>query len=321
MTSSKSRDPKRRVSRKASLAHVLVENEKIEATVEKAAGDLMLVNDTLKKDATSLPVTRRALTRNEDVEREVSKAAADLKLVNVTLANEMAERSVIESELACVRIDLAEARDDLLDARAREKAAQEAALHDALTGLPNRASFEESLDHGLTQAKRHGWRLAVLFIDIDDFKSLNDSYGHGLGDQVLRTTAARLRSFFREEDLICRWGGDEFVCLLMDVQQEDSVVRLAKELSERISEVRKVDEVTLVTELSIGIAMFPEDGETADALVRNADTAMYAAKGTKTRVVLFRELGERPVAGGTLFEAGSGALTAHSEALRDRETP
>lgn len=321
MTSSKPRDPKRRVSRKASLEHVLVENEKIEASIEKAAGDLTLVNDTLKQDVTSLPIARQALTRNEDVEREVSKAAADLKLVNVTLAHEMAERSVIESELASVRIDLAEARDDLLDARAREKAAQEAALHDALTGLPNRASFEESLDHGLLQAKRHGWRLAVLFIDIDDFKSLNDSYGHGLGDQVLRTTAARLRSFFRDEDLVCRWGGDEFVCLLMDVQQEDSVVRLAKELSERISEARKVDEVTLVTELSIGIAMFPEDGETADALVRNADTAMYEAKKTETRVVPFRELGERPVARRPPFESGSGALTTQSKALRDRETP
>ncbi len=289
MTMPKPGNLKKRVSgERASLEHVLVENEKIEASVEKAAGDLTLVNDTLKQDVTSLPVTRRALTRNEDVEREVSKAAADLKLVNVTLANEMAERSAIESELASVRNDLAEARDDLLDARAREKAAQEAALHDALTGLPNRASFEESLDHGLIQAKRHGWRLAVLFIDIDDFKSLNDTYGHGLGDQVLRTTAARLRSFFRDEDLICRWGGDEFVCLLLDVQQDDSVVRLAKELSEHISEARRFGEVTLVTELSIGIAMFPEDGETADALVRNADIAMYEAKGTETRVVLFQ---------------------------------
>jgi diguanylate cyclase (GGDEF)-like protein len=100
--------------------------------------------------------------------------------------------------------------------------------------------------------------------------------------------------FFRDEDIICRWGGDEFVCLLMEVQQDETVVRLAKHLYERISEACRFDEATLVTEISIGIAVFPEDGETADLLIRNADTEMYEAKGTKTRVVLFRELGERP---------------------------
>ena len=292
---SKSRDLKRHVStRRASLEHVLVENEKIKESVEKAASDLTLVNDVLKQDVIPPQVMHQALIRNEDAERGVSKAADDLKLVNVTLANEMAERVVIESELASMRTDLAETRYDLLHARAREKAAQEAALSDALTGLPNRASFEQGLDHGLIQATRHGWRLAVLFIDIDNFKSINDTHGHGLGDQALVTMAARLRSFFRDEDIICRWGGDEFVCLLMEVQQDDTVVRLAKQLYERISEACTFDDVTLVMEVSIGISMFPEDGETADILIRNADTAMYQAKGTKTRVVLFRELGERP---------------------------
>lgn len=292
---SKPRDLKRHVStRRASLEHVLVENEKIKESVEKAASDLTLVNDVLKQDAIPPLVMQQALVRNEDAERGVSKAADDLKLVNVTLAKEMTERVVFESELASMRTDLAETRYELLNARAREKAAQEAALSDALTGLPNRASFEQGLDHGLIQATRHGWRLAVLFIDIDDFKSINDSHGHGLGDQVLVTMAARLRSFFRDEDLICRWGGDEFVCLLMEVQQADTVVRLAKHLCERISEPCKLDDVTLATELSIGIAMFPEDGETAAVLIRNADCAMYEAKETKTRVVLFRGPGERP---------------------------
>ncbi len=291
----KPREPKRHASAtRASLEHVLVENEKIEASVEKAAGDLSLVNDVLKQDEVPLVVMQQALARNEDVEREVSKAADDLKLVNVRLATETADRILIESELADTRTDLAEVRDDLLNARVREKAAQEAALHDPLSGLPNRASFEQSLDHGLIQATRHGWRLAVLFIDIDNFKSINDSYGHGLGDRVLVTMAARLRSFFRDEDIICRWGGDEFVCLLMEVQQDDTVVRLANQLCERISEPCDFTEARLVMELSIGIAVFPEHGETADVLIRNADTAMYEAKGTEKRVVLFRELGERP---------------------------
>lgn len=281
-------------ARRAALEHVLVENEKIKASVEKAASDLTLVNEALKKDVIPPQVMQQALTRNEDAERGVSQAAVDLKLVNVTLANEMAERAVIEAELASMKTDLAETRDELLNAEAREREAQEAALSDALTGLPNRASFEQGLDQGLIRATRHGWRLAVLFIDIDDFKTVNDSHGHGLGDQVLVTMAARLRSFFRDEDIVCRWGGDEFVCLLMEVQQEDTVVRLAQDLHERISETCAFDGVTLAMEASIGIAMFPEDGVTADSLIRNADAAMYAAKGTKTRVVLFREPGEQP---------------------------
>ena len=291
----KPRDLKRHApARRASIEHVLVENEKIKASVEKAASDLTLVNDALKQDVIPPHVMRQALTRNEDAERGVSKAADDLKLVNVTLAHEMAERVVIESELASVRTDLAETRYELLSAEARGKAAQEAALSDTLTGLPNRASFEQGLEHGLIQATRHGWRLAVLFIDIDDFKTINDTHGHGLGDRVLVTMAARLRSFFRDEDIICRWGGDEFVCLLMEVQQDDAVVRLAKHLCERISEACTFDEVTLVMELSIGIAVFPQGGATADVLIRNADIAMYEAKRTETRVVLFRETGERP---------------------------
>ena len=291
----KQKDLTRHISAKgASIERVLVENEKIKASVEKAATDLTLVNDVLKQDEVPRRIMQQALTRNEDVEHEIAKAAGDLKLVNVTLATEMAERIVIESELASLRTDLAEVRDDLLDAQVRERAAREASLHDALTGLPNRASFEQSLGHSLTQATRHGSRLAVLFIDIDNFKSINDSYGHGVGDQLLVTIAARLRSFFRDEDIICRWGGDEFVCLLMEVQQDDTVVRLANQLCERISEACKFTEESLVTELSIGIAVFPEDGETAESLIRNADAAMYEAKRTERRVVLFRDLGDRP---------------------------
>jgi diguanylate cyclase (GGDEF)-like protein len=287
-------DPNRRdSSRKASIEHVLVENEKIKTSVERAAGDLTLVNDVLKQDDVPLLVMRKALSRNQGVEHEISKAAGDLKMVNVTLASEMAERIVIESELSSVRSDLAGVRDDLLNAQVREKAAREAALRDGLTGLQNRSSFEQGLAHGLVQATRHGWNLAVLFIDIDGFKGINDSYGHVLGDRVLLTTATRLKSFFRDEDIICRWGGDEFVCLLMEVQQEDDVARLAEQLCERIAEPCTYTEATLVTRLSIGIAVFPEDGATAGTLVRNADEAMYEAKRTGKRIMMFRDLRQR----------------------------
>jgi diguanylate cyclase (GGDEF)-like protein len=218
----------------------------------------------------------------------VAKAADDLHQVNSELAKEVAERLVIETELSDMKNDLADVRDDLSKSQAKEVESRNVALHDALTGLPNRVLFEERLDHGLIQAKRHGWELAVLFMDIDNFKSINDSYGHDMGDKVLLTVADRLQSAMREEDTVSRWGGDEFVCLLSEVKQEADVTRLAEMFVKRISEAFTCKETVLSIRISIGIAIYPADGETADILFKNADTAMYKAKGTGRRVVLSR---------------------------------
>lgn len=290
----KSKKLKKNVSTKrASLGHVLKKNEKIKETVEKAASELTLVNEVLQQDEVPVQVMKQALAQNEDVEQKVAKAADDLKLVNVKLTEEIAERMVIESELANTKTDLAEVRDDLSRAQVKTEEAQQNALQDALTGLPNRISFEQGLDHGLIQAKRHGWGLAVLFIDIDKFKNINDSYGHDLGDQVLLMVADRLNSFVRDEDIVSRWGGDEFVCLLFEVKQEADVTRLAEKIINRIAETCEFDGTILSIRVSIGIAIYPTDGETADILFKNADSAMYKAKGTEKRVVLFRESGKR----------------------------
>lgn len=289
----KSKDLKTNVSaKKASLEHVLKKNKKIKETVKKAASELTSVNKVLKQEKIPVQVMKQALTQNEDVEQKVAKAADDLKLVNVKLAEEMAERIVIESELANTKTDLAEVRDDLSKAQVKTEEAQQIALKDALTGLPNRVSFEQGLDHGLSQAKRHGWGLAVLFIDIDKFKSINDYYGHDLGDQVLLMVADRLQSFVRGEDLVSRWGGDEFVCLLFEVNQEADVTRLAEKMVNRIAETCEFNGVSLSIRASIGIAIYPADGETADILFKNADIAMYQAKGSEKRVVLYRESGK-----------------------------
>ncbi|WP_319587818.1 GGDEF domain-containing protein [uncultured Desulfobulbus sp.] len=291
---SKSKDLKKKISAKrASLGRVLKTNEKIKETLKKAASELTLVNEVLNQDKVPVQVMKQALTQNEDVEQKVEKAAGDLKLVNVKLAKEMTERIAIESELANTKTDLAEVRDDLLKSQVKEEEAQQIALQDALTGLPNRVSFEQRLDHGLIQAKRHGWGLAVLFIDIDKFKSINDSYGHDLGDKVLVMVANRLQSSVRDEDMVSRWGGDEFVCLLLEVKQEAEVTSLAEKMINRIAEACDFKGTVLSIKASIGIAIYPADGETADILFKNADTAMYKAKGTETRVVLFRDSGER----------------------------
>lgn len=287
----KSKDLKKKASaKKALLGQVLKKNEKIKKAVRKAASELTSVNKVLKQEEVSVQVMEKALIQNKDVEQKVAQAADDLRMVNLKLAHEVAERMGIESELADMKTDLAEVREDLSKAEVNVEIAQQLALQDALTGLPNRASFEQALDHGLIQAKRHGWGLAVLFIDIDKFKSFNDSYGHDMGDQVLLTVADRLKSFVRGGDMVSRWGGDEFVCLLLEVKQEAAVARLALQLVNRIAEPFEFNGTILSITSSIGIAIYPEDGEAADILFKNADTAMYEAKGTENRVVLFRTI-------------------------------
>ncbi|MHB8057983.1 MAG: diguanylate cyclase domain-containing protein [Desulfuromonadaceae bacterium] len=279
-------------AKKASLERVLKKNEKIKKIVKQAASELTAVNEVLKQEkGAEVPVQliKEVIIQNKEVEYKVAKAADDLHQVNAELTQEMAVRIILESELADIKTDLADVRDDLSKSQAKEEETRKSALQDALTGLPNRVSFEQSLDNGLIQAKRHGWRFAVLFIDIDDFKSINDTYGHDMGDKVLIMVADRLQSSVREEDTVSRWAGDEFVCLLMEVKQEADVVRLAENMVNRISEACEFNGTVLSVRISIGIAIYPADGETADILFKNADTAMYKAKGTEKRVVLFRQ--------------------------------
>lgn len=290
---SKAKDLKKNVPAKnASLDRVLRKNEKIKETVKQAATELTSVNEVLKQGKgveVPIQIIKEVITQNKDVEYKVAKAADDLHQVNAELAKEMAERVVLESELADTKIDLADVRDDLSKSQAKEEETRKFALQDVLTGLPNRVLFEQSLDNGLTQAKRHGWGLAVLFIDIDKFKSINDTYGHDMGDKVLIMVADRLKSSVREEDIISRWAGDEFVCLLLEVKQEADVTRLAENIVDRISEPCEFNGTVLTIKVSIGIAIYPAAGKTADILFKNADTAMYKAKGTEKRVVLFRD--------------------------------
>ena len=291
---SKSKDIKKTVlDKNASLKRVIDRNEKIKETVKRAANELTSVNEILKQGKeVKIPVKiiKEAIIQNKEVEHKVAKAAIDLHKVNTELTKEVAERLVIETELSDVKNDLAEVRDDLSKSQFKEEESRHVALHDALTGLPNRVLFKERLDHGLIQAKRHGWKLAVLFMDIDNFKIMNDSYGHDLGDKVLLSVADRLQSATRSEDTVSRWGGDEFVCMLLEVKQEADVTRLAELLVKQISEAIKFEETVLSIRVSIGIAIYPADGETADILFKNADIAMYEAKGTERRVVLFRDL-------------------------------
>jgi diguanylate cyclase len=290
---SKSKDLKKTVpATKVPLVRVLNQNKKIKKNVKQAAIELNSINEVLYKGIdvnNSVHNIEKAITQNEDVEHKVARAADDLHQVNLDLAKQVDERAAIESELAETKTDLAEVRDDLWKSQANEEEARKSTFQDALTGLPNRVLFEQHLEQGLILAKRHGWGLAVLFIDIDKFKRINDSYGHDLGDKVLLRVAKRLRSLIRDEDTVSRWGGDEFICLLLEVKQEADVTRLARKMARRIAADCKFNGVVLSIKASIGIAIYPSDGETADILFKNADTAMFKAKENEKRVVQFRE--------------------------------
>jgi diguanylate cyclase len=151
------------------------------------------------------------------------------------------------------------------------------AMHDSLTGLPNRALFQESLEHALSMAQRRQERLAVLFIDLDGFKEINDTHGHQSGDVVLKTIASRLLALVRKSDLVARFAGDEFMVLLNNVNQK-KVNIVAHKLISEISASIVIADRTLDVTASIGIAVYPESGTTAAEIMAKADTAMYHCK-------------------------------------------
>ncbi len=152
------------------------------------------------------------------------------------------------------------------------------AHHDALTGLPNRMAFIERAGTLLAQARLAGRALALLFVDLDHFKRINDSLGHPVGDVLLQTVAGRITATLREADLVSRFGGDEFVLLLHGAADEAAVAEVARKLLAAVGEPLQVQGTTISVTPSIGVAMFPAHGDTAAELIKHADTAMYHAK-------------------------------------------
>lgn len=152
------------------------------------------------------------------------------------------------------------------------------ALHDPLTGLPNRRLLEDRLTKAVERAERNEARLAVLLIDLDSFKQINDTYGHAAGDEVLRVVATRLQMRVRKADTIARAGGDEFLVVVSDLLQPNGAQMLAAKLMADLNEPIPMGEATLRPCASIGVAIYPEDGQTAEELCENADAAMYKQK-------------------------------------------
>jgi two-component system cell cycle response regulator len=170
------------------------------------------------------------------------------------------------------------------------KVLEQRTLHDSTTGLQNRDLFDDRLTHAIALAKRHTWMLAVMFLDLDRFKCINDTHGHAVGDGVLKEVAKRLLQHTRDEDTVCRNGGDEFLYLLMNPQGSENIERIADTLLKTIGQPIDMGDLQPVIKASIGIAVYPDNGITGEQLIRNADTAMYRAKKTMIGCIFFNAL-------------------------------
>jgi diguanylate cyclase (GGDEF)-like protein len=169
------------------------------------------------------------------------------------------------------------------------KVLEQRTLHDSTTGLPNRDLFDDRLTHAIALAKRHTWMLAVMFLDLDRFKFINDTHGHAVGDRVLKEVAKRLLQTARDEDTVCRNGGDEFLYLLMNPQSKENIERIAGTLLKTVGQPVDLGDLQSVITVSIGIAVYPASGITGEQLIRNADAAMYRAKKHSRGFAFFEE--------------------------------
>lgn len=218
----------------------------------------------------------------EELVRQLREKEAGLRRTEIALMKEKSALGALVLELKHANEKLAAA------ATAAQHQAEELertknrmvhlAQHDPLTNLPNRIPLNERLIQAIALAHRQHKRLAVMFMDLDRFKYINDSLGHAIGDQLLQSVAKRLTESVRSSDSVCRLGGDEFVVLLADVEHAEDAARSAQKILEALTPSHRIEHFELHVTVSIGISIYPDNGEDAETLIKNADTAMYHAK-------------------------------------------
>lgn len=237
--------------------------------------------------ATTTLCAREAAVLAREQAADLRQEAADLR---DEVADQREEIMRVEAERrAHGETHLREANEHLVVAAIHSQTMTEVAEHatlqmslkaerDFLTGLPNRALLADRLAQSITLAQRHGTRVVLMYLDLDNFKDINDSLGHSVGDQLLQSIAKRLERCLRHSDTVSRHGGDEFVVLLGEVRALQDVDLAAEKLIKAMAEPHLIGSHRLNVTLSIGISLYPDDGDAADAILTNADTAMYHAK-------------------------------------------
>jgi diguanylate cyclase (GGDEF)-like protein len=218
---------------------------------------------------------------------EIEGSLQDMKIMAVTLPPltlllTVAFTIVISNRIGRVESTLLTTQADLKHSLAQLEEQKDTlhyiAHHDILTDLPNRTLLTDRLDHAIERAKRSETPLALLFLDLDHFKEVNDSLGHSVGDTLLNVIAQRLQALMRTDDTIARLGGDEFVILIEDTDAPEIIGQVSQKILTAVQEPLLIEENNLYLTASIGVSIFPHDGEDSETLLRNADAAMYRAK-------------------------------------------
>ncbi len=222
-----------------------------------------------------------------EIQARMLECTAAMDQLHASLTHERVRSHQVEFDLFDARTALAQARVELVGTRSDAQRSRRLALHDELTSLPNRSFFDEWLEHALVQAEPHQRCFAVLYLDLDGFKPINDTHGHDVGDELLRIVASRLTRAVRAEDVFSRLGGDEFACLLSNLPGREQLSHLACKLFDAVSAPVKIGPHELTVRPSIGIAMCPDDGASAGALLGNADAAMHHAKRQRSGYAFF----------------------------------
>lgn len=230
--------------------------------IHDSVPDFLLQTYSLKHSLSDAQaMAERLAALNRDLERRVAERTQELVAANEALrrGNQELEREVTERKAAQEKI-------------------HQMAYFDPLTGLANRALLRDRLSQALATRRRDKRCLAVMFIDMDRFKPINDTYGHHIGDALLKAVAKRLLGFVRESDTVSRLGGDEFIIVLPEIGGRDDALRVVEKIADGLAMPYHIDAHRLESTPSIGISLYPEDGDEGDALIRNADSAMYSAK-------------------------------------------
>lgn len=272
------------------LSEALEQSAEARAKVEAVADDLDSMGESVQRklaDGATAMSARSVLRANRGVKESVDEVALDLHSVVDSLAKGLEELRQTSDTLADVQEALQESEAALGVAQAETADAERRAMHDAATGLPNRDLFNDRAAQAIALAGRTGVTVAVMFLDLNDFKTINDSHGHAVGDVVLKEIASRLIEHSRDEDTICRAGGDEFLYLLLNAGTIDDLRHVATRLIERVCQVIAVGDVELSCRPSIGISIYPAHGTSVSELVAHADAAMYEAKKSGAGVAVY----------------------------------
>ncbi|MGN6826929.1 GGDEF domain-containing protein [Paucibacter sp. M5-1] len=275
------------------LNTALGQSHEVKAEVQACAEDLGSANELAKAhiaDGASMLPAAQALQHGLAVEQRVQGCADDLQQLADNLSDGVDEVQAVEHALSRSRLALADSEAALALSRDAERTASQLAMHDQKTGLPNRTLFDDRLAQAIAGAERHGWLLAVLFLDLDRFKLVNDTHGHAAGDTVLTAVAERLMRNARDEDTVCRNGGDEFLYLLINPSGREAVARIAAMVREAIGSPVGLGATQFRVTPSIGIALYPEHGMSGPTLIAHADAAMYRAKNRGSAFEFFEPL-------------------------------